>query len=370
MNEYTKKFIEQEYQIIEFLSEDKKTALVKDSLTGGIYVKKEISSDAVCIYQRLAGLNIKGLPAVIKTGEDFVLTEYVSGIPLNKKIERDGVMNVHEAKKHMVTLCDCVKTLHTLGIIHRDITASNIIIGQQGCYLIDLGIAREKKINKGADTQILGTVGYAAPEQFGFTQSDERTDIYALGVVYNYMLTGALPNQRLCLGPESSVIKKCIEIDGKNRYKSVNRLKKALCNEHKIGKYVCAASGGALFACIVIASAALIYNTGKTADAGSASFTPAPVSENSAAPSYTASDFQSSFDGKLTREIYDKISMGMRYEDVVNLIGEAPDSEYTTELFGTTELTCTWWGQGDIGANAVIDFRDGVVTGKTQTDLK
>ena len=80
MNEYTKKFIEQEYEIIEFLSADEKTALVRESSTGGIYVKKIVGKGAAYIYKRLVGLQISGLPTVYKVKNDYVIMEYVNGI--------------------------------------------------------------------------------------------------------------------------------------------------------------------------------------------------------------------------------------------------------------------------------------------------
>ena len=72
--------------------------------------------------------------------------------------------------------------LHENGIVHRDIKPSNIIIKNDGqAVLIDFSIARPYSESRSADTELLGTIGYAAPEQYGFSQSDFRTDIYALG---------------------------------------------------------------------------------------------------------------------------------------------------------------------------------------------
>ena len=367
MNEYTKKFIEQEYEIIEFLSADEKTALVRESSTGGIYVKKIVGKGAAHIYKRLVGLQISGLPTVYKVKNDYVIMEYVNGISLNNKLSRDGVMSIQEAKSHMITLCNGVKALHAFGIIHRDITASNIIIGHHGCYLIDLGIAREKKVYKGADTHILGTVGYAAPEQFGFTQTDERTDIYALGVVFNYMLTNAFPSEKLYSGKERSIIQKCIEIDGNKRYKSVKRLKNALMNGQNIRRDVFVALSGALFTCIIIATLSYLIPLQNNSANNAA---PAGAARNTPAAATVSTTPLPSSGRKLTLEKFNSITLGMRYEDVLNLIGDKPASESTMELFGTKTLTCSWWGQGSIGANAIIQFRDGAVTSKSQSGLK
>ena len=87
----------------------------------------------------------------------------------------------------MHQLCECLDTLHTLNppIIHRDIKPENIIYHDNKVTLLDFGIARFLDSKKSKDTLILGSVGYAAPEQFGFHQSDARTDLYAVGVLCN-----------------------------------------------------------------------------------------------------------------------------------------------------------------------------------------
>ena len=79
------------------------------------------------------------------------------------------------------------------------------------------------------DTTILGTVGFASPEQYGFLQTDATADIYALGVLMNVMLEGTLPNVHLTARkPFCNVIKRCIEIDPQNRYQNAGELREAL----------------------------------------------------------------------------------------------------------------------------------------------
>ena len=78
------------------------------------------------------------------------------------------------------------------------------------------------------DTQILGTTGYAAPEQYGITQTDERADIYSLGVLLNLMLTGKHPSKELANGRLGRIVQKCTMVNPKKRYKSVLYLMEAL----------------------------------------------------------------------------------------------------------------------------------------------
>ena len=103
--------------------------------------------------------------------------------------------------------------LHRCSLVHRDINANNILITTDGnVKIIDYGIVRLFDKSKSTDTVILGTPGYAAPEQFGFTQSDSRTDIYALGVLMNVMMTGRLPSEDTARGGISRIIEKCVMI--------------------------------------------------------------------------------------------------------------------------------------------------------------
>ena len=84
------------------------------------------------------------------------------------------------------------------------------------------------KLENSADTQILGTTGFAAPEQYGLSQSDVRTDIYALGVLINVMLTGEHPSRNLAKGRMGRIVDRCTHVNPQRRYKNVLRLMEAL----------------------------------------------------------------------------------------------------------------------------------------------
>ena len=88
--------------------------------------------------------------------------------------------------------------------------------------LIDYNIARIKKPEENRkDTRVLGTIGFAAPEQFGIAMSDERTDIYALGILINVMLTGEHPSKKICTGRWKRIVQKCTSINPNDRYRKV-----------------------------------------------------------------------------------------------------------------------------------------------------
>lgn len=84
----------------------------------------------------------------------------------------------------------------------------------------------------------------------------------------------------------------------------------------------------------------------------------------------TTQQQQKNASGKISLAMYEQIDTGMRYEDVIALIGAKPSSESTMDLMGATTVMCSWWGEGDIGANAMIYFQDGVVSSKSQAGLK
>ena len=129
----------------------------------------------------------------------------------------------------MLQLCDALECLHIRfhPIIHRDIKPSNIVISSDGILkLIDYNAARRYERGATQDTRYMGTPGYAAPEQYGFFQSDVRTDIYAMGVVLNYMLTGRHISEETASGGLGRIVKRCTQLDPGKRYDSVTDVKK------------------------------------------------------------------------------------------------------------------------------------------------
>lgn len=163
----------------------------------------------------------------------IVLEEYIEGEKLSDILE-NSLLTPKIACKYAIQICDALIFLHSVGIVHRDIKPSNIIIEEdKTAVLIDLSIARFVN-GKENDTQALGTPGYAAPEQFGITQSNTATDIYSLGVLLNIMLTGAHPSVALPKGPIKHVIKKCTKVQIFKRYSKASALKRAIVFASKL----------------------------------------------------------------------------------------------------------------------------------------
>jgi len=121
-----------------------------------------------------------------------MVREYFEGITLEDYIKDNGVISNYQARGIILKLCDILEYLHlqTPPVIHRDIKPQNIIYTSDGnVKLIDFGISRKYNPEGRNDTACLGTKEYALPEQFGFSQTDRRTDIYALGVLMVFLLT-------------------------------------------------------------------------------------------------------------------------------------------------------------------------------------
>ena len=112
--------------------------------------------------------------------------------------------------------------------VHRDVKPENIILRGSDAILIDFDAARLHKPEHEADTQVLGTTGFAAPEQYGLSQSDLRTDIYSVGILINVMLTGQHPSKQLAPGRLGRVVERCTQVSPEKRYPNVLRLMEVL----------------------------------------------------------------------------------------------------------------------------------------------
>lgn len=201
----------------------------------------------------LKKLSHPSLPRIFDIIEDeshiYIIMDYIEGIPLDKELEKRESFPEKQVVEWAKQICEALKYLHSMKpnpIIYRDMKPSNLIITGSGeIKIIDFGIAREFKKESTADTIYIGTRGYAAPEQYGTSQTDARTDIYSLGVTLYHMLTGISPNEppyeikpvreinpKLSRGIEY-IISKCTKQDPAKRYQSVESLLKDLKNIKK-----------------------------------------------------------------------------------------------------------------------------------------
>ncbi len=197
------------------------------------YLKDEMQI-AVAENEILSEVSHRGLPEYIATYENeetvCVLREYAAGKNLSEII-RERCFTSEEAADIILQICDILDYLHNLPlpVLHRDIKPENIIIDGNDVCLIDFGISRIVRDSEKKDTKIAATAQYAPPEQFGFLPTDARSDIYALGVVMNEMLTGS-PDISNNVRDKSvkKIISKCTAFSPEDRFKSASQLSAAI----------------------------------------------------------------------------------------------------------------------------------------------
>lgn len=204
--------------------------LLRHRSTGKRYIFRRFAgSDDV--YRRLLTVDCPHLPRIEETaarnGQVAVLEEYVQGDTLTFLLE-GGVLSWPEARRVTEDVCAALWVLHSLGAVHRDVKDSNVILRGDQAVLIDFDASRIIKPDGAADTVVLGTTGYAAPEQFGLSQTDGRADIYSLGVLLNVMLTGQHPSAKLAPGHAGRVVQRCTMTNPDRRYRTVRELREVL----------------------------------------------------------------------------------------------------------------------------------------------
>lgn len=233
MENWLDEIIHEQYSIVKVLKDSEKTKIVqlRHKTLKRDLIKHQFSGDS-SVYQVLMRISHPNLPKIFEISQSgdsvLVLEEYIDGITIADILE-NGLYNEKGVKSVISSLCDALQVLHGEHIIHRDIKPENIMVTNAGIVkLIDFDAARVYKLYRSKDTKIIGTTGYAAPEQFGITQSDGRTDIFALGILINVMLTGKHPSKKLYRGRLKKIIEKCVQIDPNKRFQTVIDLKRNL----------------------------------------------------------------------------------------------------------------------------------------------
>ena len=248
--------------------------LVRSTLTKTRYIYR-IFTGSGDVYQRMTDISCPYLPRIYKVKQVeksvHVLEEYIAGDPLSYIIQTQS-LDEAQVKSIVLDLCAALEQLHLIGAVHRDIKPDNVIMRGSEAVLIDFDAARTVKNSRTSDTTILGTTGYAAPEQYGFTQTDARADIYSLGILINELLTRKHPSQMLSQGSFLPIISKCIEVNADRRYQNTGELSHAIKNMGVKNKKAPAkrliAITAALFCILLLSAAALLTGrlSGKQAD--------------------------------------------------------------------------------------------------------
>lgn len=215
--------LENFYEIIDDLNADGKVKIAYDRKAKLICVIKERDLNLAKLYTLLKTAEIPYVPEIYRLVKFdkklFVVEEYISGQTLAEILKYEKNFDAQAATHIMRQICQSLQVLHGYKIIHRDIKPSNIMLTRDGVIrLIDFGISRIAKDTSDTDTKYLGTRGYAPPEQFGFGQTDARSDIYSLGVLTQRLLG---KNYK---GWLKKIIERCTQFDPEKRYDSVENL--------------------------------------------------------------------------------------------------------------------------------------------------
>ncbi len=219
--ECEKSFYQELYQFPE-----QNQSLVIDRTTQKVYLKKTLSRWDERVLRYLKEHENRHVPHVQcyyeEDGRMILIEEYVQGESLASLLAKSR-LSEEEKKETVIGLLEAVDFLHAAEppIIHRDIKPENIMVTESGVVkLVDYDIAKIYHGGKDRDTMLLGTEGNAAPEQYGFAESDIRTDLYAVGVLMQILFSGNTPYEE--------VVKKATRMDPKDRYQTAGEMEKAV----------------------------------------------------------------------------------------------------------------------------------------------
>ena len=221
----------------------------------GPFVRKKIPSKLANhgVWSLIESCGCARLPKVEATyslPDQFVVVyDFVPGQTLEELVTAKKRLAPQEAASLAADICEAAAALHSRGVVHRDLSPRNVIVAADGAHLIDLGIARMRVEGASRDTTSLGTRGFASPEQYGFAQTDARSDVYAIGKLLGYMLTGLQPDgdERDTDATDSrlaEVVARACAFEPSSRYQSAAEMARALgrCGDAEVGA---PAGGGA-----------------------------------------------------------------------------------------------------------------------------
>lgn len=221
-----------EYDTLRVLKQSPRgtVSVVRHKKSGTRYVFRRYSGSGE-VYRRLLPVLCPHLPQIMEAaeqdGQTAVLEEYVQGDTLAELL-MGARLTEREARQVTMQLCQALHVLHSMGAVHRDVKPENVILRGSDAVLIDFDAARIYKVASESDTQVLGTTGFAAPEQYGIFQSDERADIFSLGLLLNIMLTGKHPSREMAAGKMGRIVRKCTMTAPEQRYQSARALMEVL----------------------------------------------------------------------------------------------------------------------------------------------
>lgn len=247
-NDYLPEDMQEHWTVYECLkeSEDSSTFLVKETATGILCVLKwgrnrqtEFLRNEMEIMKKMADRKLSGIPKAYRifeeNGEVYLVREYIEGMSLAQMVLQKGGISEAEICRISRKICQTAEQFQNPDepMIHRDIKPENIVVTPGGeVVFIDFGTMRSYKKDGSHDTFVVGTRGTAAPEQYGYTQTDQRTDVYAIGQTMLYMVSESYEMNQLSECAVSRRMKKIIEkacsFEPDKRYGDAAQLRRAV----------------------------------------------------------------------------------------------------------------------------------------------
>lgn len=247
-NDYLPEDMQEYWTVYECLkeSEDSSTFLVKETATGILCVLKwgrnrqtEFLRNEMEIMKKMADRKLSGIPKAYRifeeNGEVYLVREYIEGMSLAQMVLQKGGISEAEICRISRKICQTAEQFQNPNepMIHRDIKPENIVVTPGGeVVFIDFGTMRSYKKDGSRDTFVVGTRGTAAPEQYGYTQTDQRTDVYAIGQTMLYMVSESYEMNQLSECAVSWRMKKIIEkaysFEPDKRYGDAAQLRRAV----------------------------------------------------------------------------------------------------------------------------------------------
>ncbi len=218
----------------------KNVFIVQNIQNNKIYVKKVLTTYDQNIYNKLIENSFDSIPKIhhiIESEENLIIIEdYIQFPSLQTLLAEHGAFPIEKSLKITLKICEALLPFHNQNppIIHRDLKPSNILYDElEQIFILDFNAAKVFDSNKHKDTVLIGTANYAAPEQFGFSQSDIRTDIFSIGVLLAELLTNKPYKSSPYNGEALHIVKKCTNIDPDKRYQNLLELIKDISKELK-----------------------------------------------------------------------------------------------------------------------------------------
>ena len=214
------------YKEIEAVVGREDVILVEEQRSRLRFIKKLLTTYDRSIYEYLRENPVRYMPQIKEIFESdnclIVIEEYIEGNTIARLLE-SGLFDSKQAIFVVKKICSILDNLHNLPtpIIHRDIKPANIIMDPDGgVYLLDMNVAKWYDPKKTDDTRHMGTENFAAPEQagYGLVASSARSDIYAVGMLLNVMITGKFPKEERAEGALWDIIERCISLNADERY--------------------------------------------------------------------------------------------------------------------------------------------------------